>query len=92
MMPARTTPDVRLTTAVRVQRILEGEGVPLTRKRLLARLAAGGHKTTGPRLDRALGFFFDLGLAVEGSKGVQWTHSQSDSLDRARATGRQLCR
>ena len=74
-MAARAKPDVRLTTAVRVQQILEAETVPLTRKPLMAQLAAGGHRTTEPRLDRALGFFFDLGLAVEGSKGVQWTHS-----------------
>ena len=60
----------------------------MSRNRLLDRLAESGHATTRQRLNRALAFFFDLGLAVEGSKGVQWTHSDSESLRRAVAKGR----
>lgn len=83
-------PDVNLSTVEHVRRLLEGSRIPVSRYWLLERLAAEGHTTTRQRLNRALGFFFDLGLAVEGSKGVQWTQSGSESLRRAQASGRRL--
>ena len=54
--------------------------MPVSRNWLLAELAKLGHTTTRPRLNRALTFLFKFGLAVEGSKGVQWTHSSSERL------------
>ncbi|MGH7752546.1 MAG: hypothetical protein ACREN5_06995 [Gemmatimonadales bacterium] len=74
----------------RIQGLLEDAEAPVSRNWLLRRLQEKGHTTTRPRLNQALAFFFDLGLAVEGSKGVQWTHNQSESLRRAVATGKRL--
>ncbi len=89
-MASIAKPDVTLSTVEHVCRLLESSRVPVSRNKLLADLAAKGHTTTRPRLNRALGFFFDLGLAVEGSKGIQWTHSGSPSLKRAQSVGRRL--
>lgn len=89
-MPAVVPPDVNLSTVERVRRLLEKAGVPVSRNFLLAELAKGGHTTTRPRLNRALNFFLELGLAAEGSKGVQWTHSDSASLKRAARDGRRF--
>jgi hypothetical protein len=85
-MAALASPDVTLSTVEHVRKLLEKSPVPTSRNRLLEALADGGHTTTRPRLNRALDFFLDLGLAVEGSKGIQWTHSASPSLRRAQAT------
>jgi hypothetical protein len=89
-MSTLASPDVNLSTVENVRRLLEKAVVPVSRNYLLGELAKRGHTTTRPRLNRALEFFLDLGLAVEGSKGVQWTHSESLSLKRAQATGRRL--
>lgn len=86
----RVGPDVALSTVERVGRELERAKVPMSRNRLLRRLEESGHGTTRQRLNRALTFFLELGLAVEGTKGVQWTHSDAESLRRAVAAGRQL--
>jgi len=82
--------DVTLRTVEAVRRLLERSPLPVSRNWLLARLSAASRTTTRQRLNRALSFFFDLGLAIEGTKGVQWTHSDSESLRQAVATGRQL--
>ena len=82
--------DVNLTTVEHVHHLLAEARVPVSRNWLLNRLRGGGHTTTRPRLNRVLHFFFDLSLAVEGSKGVQWTHSTSASLHRAMVEGRRL--
>lgn len=87
---AADRPDGMLSTAERVRALLEGAETPVRRDWLLERLAEHGHPTTRQRLDRALEHFFDLELAVEGSEGIEWTHSTSESLQRARATGREL--
>jgi hypothetical protein len=63
---------------------------PVSRNWLLERLKNSGHTTSRARLNRALDFCFDLGLAVEGSKGVQWTHTTSPSLLRSLAKGRRV--
>jgi len=84
------SPDVNLATVENIQSLLQKAGVPVSRNWLLAELAKRGRTTSRPRLNRALDFFLDLGLAVEGSKGIQWTYSNSPSLQRARATGRRL--
>lgn len=89
-MSTLVSPDVNLSTVENVRRLLAKAGAPVSRNFLLAELAKGGHTTSRPRLNRALNFFLDLGLAVEGSKGVQWTHNNSASLKRAQATGRRL--
>jgi len=82
--------DVNLSTAELVQSILEQAGVPVSRNWLLARLKMSGHSTTRPRLNRVLAHYFELGVAVEGSKGVQWTHNMSPQLLYAVATGKRL--
>ena len=87
---AESGPDVALGTVNRVRRVLERSGIPVSRNHILSALQRSGHATTRQRLNRALSFFFDLGLAVEGSKGIQWTHRKSASLRRAVAAGRQL--
>ncbi len=82
--------DVALRTVETLQRLLEGSPVPVSRNWLLDRLRASGHATTRARLNRGLSFFFELGLAVEGSKGIQWTHTTSRSLQLAVASGRRV--
>jgi len=83
-------PDVALSTIERVRGLLEASKAPMSRNELLRRLGESGHATTRQRLNRVLSFFIGLGLAVDGSKGVQWTHSDSEDLRRAVATGRRL--
>lgn len=83
-------PDVTLGTVERVQALLQEAETPVSRNWLLDQLSNHGHTTTRQRLNRALDHFFMLELAVEGSKGIQWTHNTSRSLRRARATGREL--
>jgi len=89
MLRARR-PDVVLSTVERVRHVLERAKVPLSRNEILRLLHASGHATTRQRLNRALAFFFDLEVAIEGPKGVQWTRSESESLRRAVHTGRRL--
>ena len=87
---ASSAPDVNLGTVELVEDLLRKAGVPVSRNWLLEQLERKGHSTTRPRLNRALGYFFHLGVAVEGSKGVQWTHTDSESLRRALVLGRRL--
>jgi hypothetical protein len=82
--------DVNLSTVELVQSILEEAGIPVSRNWILAKLSRSGHTTTRPRLNRILNHYFRLGLAVEGSKGVQWTHNTSPQLLYAIATGKRL--
>ena len=81
---------MNLGTVELVRELLEEAEGPVSRNWLLAQLKAAGHTTVRPRLNRALAFFFDLGLAVEGSKGIQWTHNPSESLRRAVVAGKRL--
>jgi hypothetical protein len=84
------TIDVNLSTAEHVQSLLERASVPVSRNWLLDQLKRAGHATTRPRLNRALRHYFRLGLAIEGSKGVQWTHNMSPQLLYALAVGKRL--
>jgi hypothetical protein len=70
--------------------ILAEVGEPVSRNWLLERLKESGHTTSRTRLNRALKFCFDLELAIEGSKGIQWTHSTSPSLLKALAKGKRV--
>lgn len=79
-----------LSTVERIQALLQQAETPVSRNHLLDQLAEHGHTTTRPHLDRALEHFFTLELAVEGSKGIQWTHTTSQNLRHAAATGREL--
>ena len=87
---SKTQPDVNLSTAEAVQAILEAAEGPVTRYYILKELSNAGRTTVQARLNRALDYFFSLGLAIEGSKGVQWTHNPSPSLRNAIATGKRL--
>jgi len=87
---ATSSPDVNLGTVELVEGLLRKAGVPVSRNWILGQLERRGHSTTRARLNRALGYFFHLGVAVEGSKGVQWTHTDSESLRRAAALGRRF--
>ena len=82
--------DVTLGTTEVVMSLLQGAGDPVSRNRLLAELKASGHTTTRARLNRALEFCFEMGLAIEGSKGIQWTHTTSPSLLRSLARGKRV--
>ncbi len=82
--------DVQVATLEGIEAVLQDAQGPVSRNYILANLKADGRGTTSPRLNRALGYLFRHGMAVEGSKGIQWTHSQSPSLARARAVGRRL--
>jgi hypothetical protein len=87
---ASVSVDVNLSTAELVESLLKQVGVPVSRNWLLDRLRRAGHATTRPRLNRVLGHYMRLGLAVEGSKGVQWTHNMSPQLLYAVAVGKKL--
>lgn len=87
---ALRSPDVTLGTTEIVMSLLQEAGDPVSRNWLLERLKASGHTTSRARLNRALRFCFDLSLAVEGSKGIQWTHTTSPSLLRALSKGKRV--
>lgn len=70
--------------------LLQEAGDPVSRNWLLLRLKESGHTTSRARLNRALDFCFEHALAIEGSKGIQWTHSTSPSLLRSLAKGRRV--
>lgn len=80
--------DVNLSTVEAVKAILEKSPIPVSRNWLLDQLKKAGRTTVRQRLNRVLDFFFELDLAVEGTKGIQWTHS--GSLQRALVVGRRL--
>jgi hypothetical protein len=82
--------DVTLGTTEIVMSLLQEAGDPVSRNWLLERLKESGHTTSRARLNRALTFCIELGLAVDGSKGVQWTHTTSPSLLRALSRGKRL--
>lgn len=82
--------EVNLSTAEFVQSLLQAGGVPVSRNWLLVRLKESGHSTSRPRLNRVLNHSLKLGLVVEGSKGVLWTHNLSSQLLHGAATGRRL--
>lgn len=88
----RTTsaPDVYLSTVELIGATLQRASVPVSRNWLLVQLSRKGHSTTRQRLNRALGHYSRLGVVVEGSKGIQWTHSDSESLRRASVLGRKV--
>jgi len=70
--------------------LLQEAGDPVSRNWLLQRLKDTGHTTSRARLNRALDFCLDHGMAIEGSKGIQWTHTTSPSLLSALAKGKRL--
>jgi hypothetical protein len=82
--------DVTLGTTEVVMSLLQEAGDPVSRNWLLERLKQTGHTTSRARLNRALQFCLDLGLAVEGSKGIQWTHTTSPSLLKSLVRGKRL--
>lgn len=70
--------------------LLRQAGDPVSRNWLLLRLRESSHTTSRARLNRALAFCLDLGLAVEGPRGIQWTHTASPGLMRSLSNGRRL--
>jgi hypothetical protein len=82
--------DITLGTTEVVMSLLQEAGDPVSRNWLLGRLKESGHTTSRARLNRALDFCFKLGLAVEGSKGIQWTHTTSPSLLKSLARGKRI--
>jgi hypothetical protein len=83
-------PDITLGTTEVVMSLLQEAGDSVSRNWLLQRLKDSGHTTSRARLNRALDFCFEHGLAIEEPKGVQWTHTTSPSLLRARAKGKRV--
>lgn len=89
---ARASRPVTVTDATlgHVEDVLKAAPGPVNRAYILRQLKAMGASTNPPRLNRALAFFAQHDMLVEGSKGIQWTHSLSKSLQRARAVGRRV--
>jgi hypothetical protein len=87
---SRSQTDVDLGTAEAVISLLRGAGDPVRRDWLLEQLIDSGRTTTRAQLDHILEFCFHFGLAVEGSKGIQWTQTASPSLLRALSNGKRL--
>lgn len=85
-----SVPDLYLTTVELIGEVLERASVPVSRNWVLDQLKTQGHSTTRQRLNRALNHYARLGVVVEGSKGVQWTYSDSKSLRRASVLGREI--
>lgn len=79
-----------LGTTEIVMSLLQEAGDPVSRNWLLIRLRETGHTTSRVRLNRALKFCFEFGLAIEGSKGIQWTHTTSPSLLKSLAKGKRI--
>lgn len=90
MATASASVDVNLGTVEAVERVLQDAEGPVTRYYVRKRLSEMGRATTPARLERVLGYLFSHDLAIEGSKGIQWTRSGSDSLRRASVSGREL--
>ena len=92
MAVSRAAPrvDITLGTTEVVMSLLAEVGDPVSRNWLLEKLQESGHTTSRARLNRALQFCFDLGLAIEGTKGVQWTHTTSPSLLSTLARGKRI--
>ena len=72
--------DVQLFTVERVEDILRKAGVPVSRAYLHAALSQQHAGTTPARLNRAVDYLMDHAMAVEGSKGIQWTANASPRL------------
>src|SRR5687767_2030446 len=83
-------PDVLLGTVERVEEILQAAEGPVSKNYLHEHLKARQAGTTPARLNRVLQYLARRKMVVEGSKGIQWTHSLSENLAVARTTGRQL--
>jgi hypothetical protein len=54
-----------------VRKILESVDRPVSRSWLLDQLAERGNSTTRQRLNVVLKFYMELGVVVEGGKGIQ---------------------
>lgn len=82
--------DVNLGTVRNVEAVLREAGIPVSRYYILQRLKAKGASTNQPRLNLALDYLIEKEFVFEGSKGLQWTHSGSKSLQRAALLGRRV--
>jgi hypothetical protein len=82
--------DVNLHTVERIEAILREADGPVSRNYILQKLKESGGGTNSPRLNRALQYLYDHRMIVEGSKGVQWTRSDSSRIRRAVALGKRL--
>lgn len=90
VLPKPSEPDVNLGTLRNVEAVLRHASIPVSRYYLLKELERAGRGTTQARLNVALRYLIDHEMAIEGSKGLQWTHSESPSLHRAVALGRRV--
>lgn len=90
VLPKPAEPDVNLGTLRNVEAVLRHASIPVSRYYLLKELERRNRGTTQSRLNVALKYLFDHEMALEGERGIQWTHSQSASLRRAVATGRRV--
>lgn len=92
MQQLASKPEVTVTdrTLDNVEHVLKKAKTPVDRAYILAKLKGMGAGTNYPRLNKALQFFEKRDMLFEGSKGIEWTHSMSKSLQRARAVGRRI--
>lgn len=82
--------DVNLGTVRNVEAVLRAASVPVSRYYILQRLKDRGASTNQPRLDLALDYLIEKEFVFEGSKGIQWTHSDSVELQRAAVLGKRV--
>jgi hypothetical protein len=82
--------DVQVTLLERVEQVLREAGEPVSRNYILGALKESGGSTNSPRLNRALQYLGDHKMVMEGSKGIQWTHSGSERIRRSVALGKRL--
>ncbi len=81
---------MQLFTVERIEAVLRKAGVPVSRAYLHARLSGQHAGTTPARLNRAVDYLVGHGMAVEGSKGIQWTANASPRLLYAAMYGKSL--
>lgn len=89
VLASRPVVDVNATTVLAVARLLREAEAPVSRSWLMRQLSRAGQGTTRQRLNRALDTLFQLGVAVEGSKGVQWTFNPHPRMRVAHALARE---
>lgn len=82
--------DVNLGTVRNVEAVLRDADGPVSRYYILQRLKERGASTNQPRLNLALDYLIEKRMVFEGSKGIQWTFSDNEELQRASLVGKRV--
>lgn len=89
-MFAKRGANPTLETLEYVGEALRSADGPISRNRLLEVLRKWGHSTSRQSLNAALGFYGDMAMVAEGSKGIIWVPEASDALLEAIRKGQRL--